>query len=261
MQNQVRLNDQKQNNIYSNSMKTNRNELIRRLLTGVTGDELRNLVLVREEARRPIPAPRKIGVKQLIRYFENNPILPYRPVPAPRMKKQQPVPIPRTKIVERKRVFSGYTKSYEIKLKPTTDPLIQFQNTRLAIGRLLDTKLQEMGEGGHKFTEVLKVTFKRHKDVKFRREEQCFNSGPRIVIDAIDIGENLNLSQQKFLNGIAIWLKEGSGWVVESINGHYINIVKYNPLKGNLYIPLPPELRSGRNGLINTKNDDNECFR
>ena len=136
------------NNIYSNSMKTNRNELIRRLLTGVTGDELRNLVLVREEARRPIPAPRKIGVKQLIRYFENNPILPYRPVPAPRMKKQQPVPIPRTKIVERKRAFSGYTKSYEIKLKPTTDPLIQFQNTRLAIGRLLDTKLQEMGGGG-----------------------------------------------------------------------------------------------------------------
>ena len=120
---------------------------------------------------------------------------------------------------------------------------------------------KKWGGGGHKFTEVLKVTFKRHKDGKVRREEQYFNSGPRIVIDAIDIGENLNLSQQKFLNGIAIWLKEGSGWVVESINGHYINIVKYNPLKGNLYIPLPPELRSGRKGLINIKNDDNECFR
>ena len=49
--------------IYSNSMKTNRNELIRRLLSGVTDDELENLVRVREEARRPIPAPRKMGVK------------------------------------------------------------------------------------------------------------------------------------------------------------------------------------------------------
>ena len=53
-------------------MKTNRNELIRRLLSGVTDDELENLVRVREEARRPIPAPRKMEIKQLIRYFENN---------------------------------------------------------------------------------------------------------------------------------------------------------------------------------------------
>ena len=51
----------KNNIIYSNSMKTNRNELIRRLLSGVTDDEVENLVRVREEARRPIPDPKKIG--------------------------------------------------------------------------------------------------------------------------------------------------------------------------------------------------------
>ena len=51
----------KNNITYGNSMKTNRNELIRRLLSGVTDDELENLVRVREEARRPIPAPRKWG--------------------------------------------------------------------------------------------------------------------------------------------------------------------------------------------------------
>ena len=43
-------------------MKTNRNELIRRLLSGITNDELQNLVQVREEARRHIPAMR--GEKQ-----------------------------------------------------------------------------------------------------------------------------------------------------------------------------------------------------
>ena len=42
------------NIIYSNSLKTNHNELIRRLLPGVTDDKLRNIVRVREEARRPI---------------------------------------------------------------------------------------------------------------------------------------------------------------------------------------------------------------
>ena len=49
----------KNNFIYSNSMKTNRNEVIRRLLPGITNDELQNLVRVREEARIPTPAPRK----------------------------------------------------------------------------------------------------------------------------------------------------------------------------------------------------------
>ena len=105
----------KNNIIYSNSMKTNRNELIRRLLSGVTDDELENLVRVREEARRPIPAPRKMGVKQLIRYFENNDL--YQP---PRPKKQQsrpqPIPAPRTKITGKSKALKGYTKSYEIRL-------------------------------------------------------------------------------------------------------------------------------------------------
>ena len=80
----VRSNENKNNIIYGNSMKTNRNELIRRLLSEVTDDELENLVRVREEARCPIPPPRKMGVKQLIRYFENNNLYkPPRPIPAP----------------------------------------------------------------------------------------------------------------------------------------------------------------------------------
>lgn len=98
-------------------MRTNRNEIIRRLLSAITNDELQNFVQVREEARRhipkirggearrptptprrrtPIPAPRKMRVKQLIRYFENNAIPSHRPISAPRTKKQQPVPAPQT---------------------------------------------------------------------------------------------------------------------------------------------------------------------
>ena len=64
------------NIIYSNNMKTNRNELIRRLLSGITNNELENLVQVREEARSPIPAPRK-----------------RIPIPTPR--KRIPTPAPR----------------------------------------------------------------------------------------------------------------------------------------------------------------------
>ena len=94
--------------------------------------------------RTPIPAPRKMGVKQLIRYFENNLIPPYRLIPTPRMKKQQPMPTPRTRIVEKRRALKGFTKSYEIGLKSDRDALVQLQNTRLAISRLFTTIPNEM---------------------------------------------------------------------------------------------------------------------
>ena len=86
------MRSEKKNFIYSNSMKTNRNELLRRLLSGLTDSELETLVQIREKARRPIPTPRKriptptprkMGVKQLIRYFENNPIPLYQPIATP----------------------------------------------------------------------------------------------------------------------------------------------------------------------------------
>ena len=148
------------NIIYSNSMNTNRNELIRRLLSGITNDKLQNLVRVWEEARRPIPTPikttpiptpRKKGLKQLIRYFENNNLCkPPRPIPAPRTKKQQPqpqpqpIPAPRTKITGKSKALKGYTKSYEIAIKSDKDVLEQLQNTRLATSRFFEKILNQI---------------------------------------------------------------------------------------------------------------------
>ena len=150
----------KNNMIYSNNMKTNRNELIRRLLSGVTDDELENLVRLREEARRPIPAPRKMGVKQLIRYFENNNL--YKP---PRPEKQQsrpqPIPAPRTKITEKSKALKGYIKSYEIAIKNDKDILEQLQNTRLAISRFFEKILNQ--NKGFKFVETIVVNFEKLK--------------------------------------------------------------------------------------------------
>ena len=147
--------------IYSNSMKTNRNELIRRLLSGITNDELENLVRVREEARSPIPAPRKriptsaprkMGVKQLIRYFENNNL--YTPT--------RPIPAPRTKIKEKSKALKGYTKSYETAIKNDEDVLKQLQNTRLATSRFFEQILNQ--NKGFKFVETIVVNFEKLKN-------------------------------------------------------------------------------------------------
>ena len=187
-------NENKNKIIYSNSMKTNRNELIRRLLSGVTDDELENLVRVREEARRPIPAPRKMGVKQLIRYFENNNL--YKP---PRPKKQeprpQPIPAPRTKTMEKSKALKGYTKSYEIAIKNDKDILEQLQNTRLAISRFFEKILNQ--NKGFKFVETIVVNFEKLKTDEPEEEMVYFNSKAQIIMNISDIKPNLEMSQEK----------------------------------------------------------------
>ena len=86
-----------------------------------------------------------------------------------------------------------------------------------------------------------------------------FNSSTNLIINKTDIKLSLQASQQKILNKIAQWISEGSGWTIQSIENHYINIVNYSPKKGSSYIKLPQELKN--RGLINLQNKDNECFR
>ena len=57
------------------------------------------------------------------------------------------------------------------------------------------------------------------------------------------------------------WVSEGSGWVIDRIDSHYINVTTYTPLHGSSYIELPTELWNPKKGLINIKNKDDECFR
>ena len=45
----------------------------------------------------------------------------------------KPTPLPETKIEQVDKALKGYTKSFEIGIKNDKDPLIQLQNTRLAI--------------------------------------------------------------------------------------------------------------------------------
>ena len=85
----------------------------------------------------------------------------------------------------------------------------------------------------------------------------CFNSTTKTVINS---EFNLDKSFQEILYRIDNWINEGSGWIVESIGGEYVNISAYSPLVGNSNFELPDELKNPIKGLINIKNNDNKCF-
>ena len=202
--------------------------------------------------KRPIPTPRK-SVKQMAQEYEDNIILP------PLEFRDDYKPLPRTKIEQAAKALKGYTKSFEIGIKNNKDPLAQLQNTRKATEYHIVSILTSMK--GLKFVETLKVTFKKLANDEIVYKTAYFNSKPQTIINNTEIPKALQLSKQQILNMIAQWVSEGSGWTVESVDNHYLNVVKYEPMKGSSYIKLPQELRNSKKGLINIKNEDNECFR
>ena len=163
------------------------------------------------------------------------------------------------KINETAKALKGFTKSFEINIKNNKDPSAQLQNTRIAINKHITKIIESMK--GLKFVENLKVTFKKYSKNEIITKTAYFNSKPKTIINKTEITEASQSSKEEILNIIAQWISEGSGWTIESVNNHYINIVKYEPTKGSSYIKLPEELRNSLKGLINIKNEDNECFR
>ena len=247
----------------SDLKKLSKSQLIQMLLKQDLEMEKFKLRNIKQNNDKPIPAPRK-SVKQMVQEYEDNIILPplefrddYKPTPKPRTKK--PTPLPKTKIEEVDKALKGYTKSFEISIKNNKDPLVQLQNTRLAIENHITKILTSMN--GLKFVETLKVTFKKLAKDEIVYKTAYFNSKPQTIINKTEINKSLQSSKDNILNMIAQWISDGSGWTVESVDNHYLNIVQYQPLKGSSYIKLPQELSHPRKGLINMKNEDNECFR
>ena len=50
---------------------------------------------------------------------------------------------------------------------------------------------------------------------------------------------DLDKSFQEIFNRVNNWINEGSGWIIVSINGEYVNIFIYSQLLGNSCIKLP----------------------
>ena len=230
----------------------------------------------------PIPYPRK-SVKQMVQDYENkiieppapfadkpkpwprNNIIPPpkqfadKPVPAPRTKKIAPTPLPRTEITETARAFQGFTKSYQVGIKNDKDPLVQLNTTRLAVAHFMKQLLLRMK--GLKFIETLTITFEQQRGNQIVSRTGYFNSKPKTFINVDDLTPFLDVNVEKFIEEIHKWISQGSAWLVKSINGHFINIIQYEPLAGSPYIKPPTELQNPKHGIINPQNKDNECFR
>ena len=99
---------------------------------------------------------------------------------------------------------------------------------------------------------TLKVRLRKEREDGTIFREPYFTSSTMTVTHEDEIPEKLDLAREEILERIATWISKGSGWIIEEILNHYINVVSYIPLRGNSYIPLPKESRNSKKGLINS---------
>ena len=159
------------------------------------------------------------------------------------------------KIKERKRGLKGVVQSFELENISTGDPRMLFATARNTFTKKSKEILQQ--KGPYKANITLRVELKKRilqdGEEAYEFTQPYFNSTTRIILNELDIRDFYDNAVEEIINRIAKWISKGSGWVIVRINKLYFNVVSYKP--------LPEELRNSRKGLINIKNDHNECFR
>ena len=163
--------------------------------------------------------------------FRDRPPKPIRkPPPIPQVE-DHIINVPVPKIKELDKALKGHAKSYGIELQDNLNPLNHFTRTRALVESHLENLLKDMK--GFKFIEMLEVTFekvtidsKTGKHVSIYKTA-FFNGKAKTITKADDIEHELNMSRQEIPNVIDKWVSEGSGWVIDRIDSHYINVTTY----------------------------------
>ena len=86
-----------------------------------------------------------------------------------------------------------------------------------------------------------------------------FHSDIEVNLDGTDEIELYDTMVERIIENMATFQSKGSGWRLYSIIHLELHTVRYNPLRGETWIPLPKELAC-KKAVINVKNKDNKCF-
>ena len=146
--------------------------------------------------------------------------------------------------------------SFKVEITERKDPIVQLEASKSSIKDMFSDLLNETK--GFKYRITVKVLLKKYKlNGEIELAPVYFNSETKTVINHRFKLENYF---QKILYMVDVWINEGSGWIVESIESQYINISTYRSLSGSSYVDLLVELKSPRKGLIIIKKKIKNVF-
>ena len=116
-------------------------------------------------------------------------------------------------IIRTDHAFSGYAMSYKVEIVDKKDLIVQLEASKSSIKDLFSNLLNETK--GFKYQITVKILLKKYKlneEIEFA--PVYFNSVTKLVTNnRFELGKSF----QETLYSIDAWIKNGSGWIIESI--------------------------------------------
>ena len=82
----------------------------------------------------------------------------------------------------------------------------------------------------------------------------------KVFLQASEIKEALDEAIHHLLELLAKWTQRGSRWTVDRVQTLWLDIARYQPLRGSSYISFPVAVRS-KKAVVNVKKKDDHCLR
>ena len=109
----------------------------------------------------------------------------------------------------------------------------------------------------------LLVRFYKNRDEEVQQKDHYFNQMQPAILNEHNM-DTLNHLLNQFIDEvkgeIEAWSQKGSGWMIDEILKAYINVARYQPLRGGSYMDVPKKLKN-KKAILNIQNRDNQCLR
>ena len=137
------------------------------------------------------------------------------------------------------------------------DPRAFLEEVELQIQKKLDEELKALN-GGLKFQLALKVDLeKANPDGSEEYTDPVLRHKQEAILQKGDIKAALHQAFPRVQETLEKWTQRGSGWVVDQVHTLWLDIARYQPLRGGSYIDLPAAVKS-KKAVV--KNRDDNCL-
>ena len=140
------------------------------------------------------------------------------------------------------------------------DPRAFLEDAELLIQKKLEEELKAL-KGGLKFQLALKVDLeKANPDGSEQYTDPVLRHKQEAVLQKSEIKAALHQAIPRVQETLEKWTQRGSGWAVDQVHTLWLDIARYQPLRGGSYIPLPAAVKN-KKAVVNVKNKDDHCLR
>ena len=159
--------------------------------------------------------------------------------------------------------FDQWLRVWKMQVTKNNKDLFKFfQKTKTSFINVCKNEVEALKSVKIQFS--LLVKFHMTREGKVEEMEHYFNRMQPIIVNEHNmdtLSPLLNQFIHEVKGEIEAWSERGSGWVMDKILKAFINVARYQPMRGGSYMELPAKLKN-KKAVLNIQNRrDNECLR